>query len=77
MQRLEEIVLSTTMAIMFLAVMGTLVSLPVIYFSGAGVTRKALNEQCGTNYSRMDVFLSGDALKELCQIKNQELLIKQ
>lgn len=77
MQRLEEIFLSTTLAIMAAVVLGVILGVPVISYNGAEVTRKALNEQCGTNYSRMDVFLSGDTLKELCQIKNQELLIKQ
>ena len=50
---------------------------PVTEWNSAGVVQKQLNEQCGTNYSQMDVLLSGEKLTELCKIKNQELLIKQ
>ena len=56
---------------------GIMVLGPIIGWNSAGVVQKQLNEQCGTNYSQTDVFLSGEELTELCKIKNQELLIKQ
>ncbi len=39
-------------------------------------TQKALNEQCGTHYSLIEVATSGDNLSRLCQIKNQTVTIK-
>lgn len=39
-------------------------------------TQKALNEQCGTHYSFIEVATSGDNLSRLCQIKNQTVTIK-
>ena len=50
---------------------------PIIEWNSAGVVQKQLNEQCGTNYSQMDVLLSSEKLTKLCKIKNQEFLIKQ
>ena len=44
--------------------------------AGFQVTQKALNEQCGTNYSVMQVALAGDNLSRLCQIKNQVVTLK-
>jgi hypothetical protein len=53
------------------------VGLPVAAWYSAGVEQKAINKECGTNYSRIDVMLSRDGLTELCRIKNQELLLKK
>ena len=43
---------------------------------GFRITQQALNEQCGTNYSLIQVALAGDNLSRLCQIKNQTVTIK-
>jgi len=53
------------------------VGLPVASWYSAGVEQKAINTECGTNYSRIDVMLSRDGLTELCRIKNQEFLLKK
>ena len=39
-------------------------------------TQKALNEQCGTHYSFIEVATSSDNLSRLCQIKNQTVTVK-
>ncbi len=52
------------------------VGLPVATWYSAGVEQKAINTECGTNYSRVDVLLSRDGLTELCRIKNQQLVLK-
>ena len=49
---------------------------PIYAWYSAGVTQKAINEQCGTHYSRVDILLSEDKLTQLCKIKNQEILLK-
>lgn len=53
------------------------VGIPVAHWYSAGVEQKAINQQCGTNYSRVDVMLSGKNLTELCRIKQQQILLKQ
>jgi hypothetical protein len=53
------------------------VGLPVAAWYSAGVEQKAINTECGTNYSRIAVLLSSEGLTELCRIKNQELLLKK
>ena len=51
------------------------VGVPVSAWYSAGVEQKAINTECGTNYSRIDVLLSRDGLTELCRIKNQQFKI--
>ncbi len=53
------------------------VGIPAAHWYSAGVEQKAINKQCGTDYSRIDVMLSRDGLTELCRIKQQEILLKQ
>ena len=55
---------------------GVFVSIPVSSWYSAGVKQKAINTECGTNYSRLDVMLSSEGLTELCRIKNQQLILK-
>jgi hypothetical protein len=52
------------------------IGVPVSAWYSAGVKQKAINAECGTNYSRIDVILSGEGLTELCRIKNQQLILK-
>ena len=65
------------LALMILFIGSMVISIPITEWNSAGVVQKQLNEQCGTNYSQMDVLLSSEKLTELCKIKNQEFLIKQ
>ena len=39
-------------------------------------TQQALNQECKTNYTFLQVALAGDNLARLCQIKNQTVTIK-
>ena len=65
------------LALTILFVGSMFISIPITEWNSAGVVQKQLNEQCGTNYSQMDVLLSSEKLTELCKIKKQEVLIKQ
>jgi hypothetical protein len=53
------------------------VGLPVAAWYSAGVEQKAINTECGTNYSRVDVLFSSEGLTELCRIKSQQLTLKK
>jgi hypothetical protein len=53
------------------------VGVPVATWYSAGVEQRAINAECGTNYSRIDVMLSRDGLTELCRIKKQEILLRK
>jgi hypothetical protein len=53
------------------------IGIPVSNWYSAGVKQKAINSECGTNYSQLEVMFSGESLTELCRIKNQELIFKQ
>jgi hypothetical protein len=50
---------------------------PIASWYSAGVEQKAINTQCGTNYSQLDVLLSSKSLTELCRIKNQSITLNQ
>lgn len=76
MYRLEEILCSALLVIVTASVGMVFLSVPFGTYQSAVVTQKALNEQCGTNYSVKDVLFAGEQLQDLCKMKNQELLIK-
>ena len=40
------------------------------------VTQQALNQECKTHYSFIQVALAGNNLSRICQIKNQIITIK-
>jgi hypothetical protein len=61
--------------VMFLA--AVFVGIPVASWYSSGVKQKAINAECGTNYSRVDVMLSGEGLTELCRIKSQQVTLKK
>lgn len=73
----EENIATAFLAVMLMVVPTILLSIPVIGWQAAGVTQKALNQQCATNYTQWEVYITGSDLTELCRIKQQELLIKQ
>ena len=63
--------------IMVLGLAVIFVGIPVSGWYSSGVKQKAINAECGTNYSRIDVMLSGESLTELCRIKSQQLILKK
>jgi len=40
------------------------------------VTQQALNQECKTHYSFIQVALAGNNLSRICQLKNQIITIK-
>ena len=52
------------------------VGAPLVGISRVITTQQALNQECKTNYSFLQVALAGDNLARLCQIKNQQITIK-
>jgi hypothetical protein len=77
MYRFEEILCNTLLVVVTASVGAVFLFIPFSTYQSATVTQKALNEQCGTNYSLKDVLLAGEQLQDLCKMKNQELLLKQ
>ena len=63
--------------IMVLSLSLIFVGIPVSAWYSSGVKQKAINTECGTNYSRVDVMLSGEGLTELCRIKSQQVTLKK
>jgi hypothetical protein len=53
-----------------------LVSAPIVGVSRVIVTQQALNQECGSNYTFLQVALAGNNLSRICQIKNQTITIK-
>ena len=47
------------------------VGIPLTGVGRVIATQQALNQECKTNYSFLQVALAGDNLARLCQIKNQ------
>ena len=52
------------------------VAAPVVGVGKVIATQQALNQECKTDYSFLQVALAGDNLARLCQIKNQTVTIK-
>lgn len=53
-----------------------LVSAPIVGVGRVIVTQQAINQECKTNYSVIQVALAGSDLSRICQIKNQIITIK-
>lgn len=47
-----------------------IVGCPAVLISKAVTTQQALNQECKTNYSLLQVSLAGDNLSRICQLKN-------
>lgn len=60
----------------FCTVVLVFVSIPVSGYFRATSLQKALNTECGTNYSLMEVSINGENLLELCRIKQQQVTLK-
>lgn len=43
---------------------------PAVFISKTVTTQQALNQECKTNYSLLQVALAGDNLSRICQLKN-------
>jgi hypothetical protein len=43
---------------------------PAVIISKTVTTQQALNQECKTNYSLLQVALAGDNLSRICQLKN-------
>ncbi len=71
MKNLDPVNVGITIAaiLLFGGIMG-------INLLGFRTTQQALNGQCGTDYSLVQVALAGDNLSRLCQIKNQVVTVK-
>lgn len=41
------------------------------------VTQQALNQECNTHYSFIQVALAGNNLSRICQLKNQTITIRE
>ena len=52
------------------------VSAPIVGVSRVIVTQQVINQECGSNYSFLQVALAGNNLSRICQIKNQTITIK-
>ena len=64
------------MVLVFGGVILLFLATPITGVMKVMTTQKALNEQCGTHYSFIEVATSSDNLSRLCQIKNQTVTIK-
>ena len=73
----EENFITAFLVVVSFAVVGLVAFIPVSMWKSAGISQKAINQECGTDYSQWDLLFAGDNLTELCRIKQQELLIKQ
>lgn len=60
----------------FLLVILGFISIPISGYFKTVSLQKALNQECNSNYTLLDVALNGDEITKLCQIKNQTLTIK-
>jgi len=49
---------------------------PIVGVSRVIVTQQALNQECNTHYSFIQVALAGNNLSRICQLKNQIITIK-
>jgi hypothetical protein len=49
---------------------------PTTFIIKTTTTQQALNQECKTNYSFLQVAVAGDNLSRLCQIKQQTITIK-
>jgi hypothetical protein len=49
---------------------------PAIFIGKTITTQQALNKECKTSYSVLQVAVAGDNLSRLCQIKQQTITIK-
>jgi hypothetical protein len=65
--------------IQILTIVGCVIILlvaPIVGVSRVIVTQQALNQECGSNYSFIQVALAGNNLSRICQNKNQTITIK-
>jgi hypothetical protein len=66
---------SLILLVFALAIVG-IIATPIANVGRILATQKALNAECGTEYSFIDVALAGDNLSRICQIKGWTITIK-
>jgi hypothetical protein len=49
---------------------------PISFFIKTMTIQQALNKQCKTNYSILQVAVAGDNLSRICRMENQTITIK-
>jgi uncharacterized Tic20 family protein len=59
-----------------LLIVAFFIATPVSIWYSNRIDTDAINAQCGTQYSQFQVLMSGDTLKQLCQIKEQQIKLK-
>ena len=57
-------------------VVAIFIAAPIVGAGRVIVTQQVLNQECGSNYSFLQVALAGNNLSRICQIKNQTITIK-
>jgi len=62
--------------LVLVGVVAIFVSAPIVGAGQVIVTQQVINQECGSNYSFMQVALAGNNLSRICQIKNQTITIK-
>ena len=62
--------------LIFVGFVAFFLAAPIVGASRVIVTQQAINQECGSNYSFLQIALAGDNLSRICQIKNQTITIK-
>jgi hypothetical protein len=73
---LDEIFSAVAVLVICSGMIVTLVAVPALQLNRVLTLRKALQEQCGTRYSLLQVASSSDDLLSLCKMKNQQVTVK-
>jgi len=73
---LDEIFSVVAVLVICSSVIFTLVAVPALQLNRVLTLRKALQEQCGTRYSLLQVASSSEYLLSLCKMKNQQVTVK-
>lgn len=63
-------------ALVVVGVVAIFIAAPIVGAGRVIVTQQAINQECKTNYSVIQVALAGSDLSRICQIKNQTITIK-
>lgn len=57
-------------------ILGIVLITPITLGISTTSRQKIINEQCGTDYSFVDVLLNSETIEKTCQIKEQTITIK-
>jgi hypothetical protein len=73
---LDEIFSAVGFLVICSGMIVVLVAVPALQLNRVLTLRKALQEQCGTRYSLLQVASSEDDLLSLCKMKNHQITVK-